>query len=667
MYSGLKTTLFFVSILSANGHSGHDESEDSSCFEHATKSRYFVDKTRLLKHIIQNDTLLITCPKDFGKSTNLDMIRRFFQNPSTKSETERKASLYYKLFTDKSLNLEISKDEKFVNEHFGRYQTISINFTNVHGDTSQAIIHSVRDIVSKAVAPFEKVYADVSKNHSNGLASDKQTQEYHRIAADNIFRNQASDFNAFSNDLRFVLKEINRHFDRKVVALIDDYDAPIMRAVSHGVNASQINYAVLSLIDELSISNGYVLVAGVSRPFIQGLSHLPQSNKLKRYYFLEDDNELAEYFGFTESDIDRLMATKHVHNGKRDENLKYFNGYNFKTDHQRPNDKVKSSLYNAGAVLRYLQGNKLEDHSNDHLVPKLMKCLRHRAFFTNITRLLTRQSIPEYRNNELSTTDLNTLFESVKNNCSKLPPYFVYTMYLIDHGYATWTTTNRIQIPNLIMEMRLKREFERFYHKTYGITMYNVHIANSMRTILDSNTTTDNMIFKLSQSLDEVLQPKLFNGSLNEFEFKSIIVGILYCNIDFHNEHITTRKTHQQADTTQDNIDLLVIPNQHHRIILIIKINFYKTLYEALLEAREYEPIVPPDKPDYYMLKYIAINTKLDRIVEIGWGDNRQIIRGQVSDIPTTTPRNEYDYNNYDDYYYQVKIHTTVRFNFSAW
>lgn len=615
-----------IQILHVDGHTNYeDESNEDSTFEQATKSRYFVDKTMLLRDIIQQEGLLITCPKSFGKTTNLDMAMRFFQ----KSAIDKKATTYDKLFTNKSLNLEITKNDTFMEEHFGKYYTIHMNFADINGETTQQVIDAMREVIVKAVTPYRDKYNQILLEQYVGNSYYAQLLQEDEKIGDNVFDNLARDPKKFIDDFSLVIGTIQRHSEFRFIALIDNYDATVMKALSNGMDSNAITEFIISLTKTIVNEKSVIVVAGISS-FLrvdQVLYHT-----LKKYnYFLKNNNDIGQYFGFTENDVDRLLAKNEVRNDERQKLKKYYNGYNFKIDHNNAENRTKSSLYNPKAVSRYLGTNNFDDHDSlsDPFTPKLLKCLRHRTFFTNVTRLLSKQGIPEYPNYNISKEDLDNLGQMIQNNCTELPRYFAYSMtHFTDYGYATWVAkdhTNLIQIPNLMMEKKLKQEFARFYLDTYGIIITNSHLATNIRSILDSNTTTDEMLTKLSQSLQEILEPKLTNGFLNRFQLESIIVGALYCNLDSYDGHIKIKKAYQKIEARPNDIALLTIPNRASKIFLIIKINFNATLNDAILDAREYVPLRSRNKTGIDLVKYLGINVNKDNVVEVGKGENRNI------------------------------------------
>ena len=95
--------------------------------------------------------ILITAPRQFGKSTNINMIKRFLEievDP-TGSPKPIHTTKNYRLFKDN--NLDICTEEDFFNEHFGRHPVVFMDFeplADVYDFTN--MIDMLRIIIAKS-------------------------------------------------------------------------------------------------------------------------------------------------------------------------------------------------------------------------------------------------------------------------------------------------------------------------------------------------------------------------------------------------------------------------------------------------------------------------------------------------------------------------------------
>ena len=107
----------------------------TSDYDEILKSSVFVDKTMLIKEIVnsKHKVLLITCPRRFGKSTNMDKIKRFLELQIDKNGDQateiKKTDNYYRF--ERIINgnkLKIMNEGDFVNKHFAKYPSIFVDF-----------------------------------------------------------------------------------------------------------------------------------------------------------------------------------------------------------------------------------------------------------------------------------------------------------------------------------------------------------------------------------------------------------------------------------------------------------------------------------------------------------------------------------------------------------
>ncbi|KAK0169019.1 hypothetical protein PV327_002768 [Microctonus hyperodae] len=121
----------------------------------------YVDKTMFIKELLSDGHVLITAPPCFGKTLNMDMVRRFIEievddngepielkrNETTKIlEDKQENSKNFKYFKGKKIFI----DKQFMSKHFGQYPTIFVDFRNVHGDTFREVLVKLREAVNDA-------------------------------------------------------------------------------------------------------------------------------------------------------------------------------------------------------------------------------------------------------------------------------------------------------------------------------------------------------------------------------------------------------------------------------------------------------------------------------------------------------------------------------------
>lgn len=486
-----------------------DDSTDPSHFEHATQSPYFVDKTAVLKLFKGPHSFsIITSPRGFGKSTVVDMARRFFRitmNGTTTREIQRNTTRDYQLFSNQSLDLEIFRDTDFVKRYYGKYPVLYFNFANVQGTTSEEILQSFKDSVHRGIESFRWLYNHMWRERKKtGLLRLKFRLEYW-----DKFYDGTKCWLEYAANVEQIADSIHRHFRKHLMVFIDDYDAPTLRAINHGVNSTEIDKHMYSLLKTFSDGNELainVMAVGQSRLFVQGLFGPDETDYYQRHNFLHSD-ALGQYLGFNEQDVDRLLTKNKVDNDQKETLKKYFNGYHFGKKIRKSAATAEPSFYNAQGIIRYLETNKLEDPhiANDHIIPKIMKCLRHEQFFIDISNLLIKRTENLHINLNISKSHSETFSQIVRTNCLELPPHTPYMTLFFDYGFLVHSKGS-FKISNLMAQNKLKSEFVRFFLQTYNVNVANTSAAISIPSVMNWNNVNEATLTKLAHSFGRIAE-----------------------------------------------------------------------------------------------------------------------------------------------------------------
>ena len=174
---------------------------------------YYVDKTRLIEQLLLNwsEVTLFTRPRRFGKTLNMSMLKSFFD-----------------IGTDKALfdGLYISGNKELCDEYMGKYPVIFLSLKGVEGLTYEEAFEAFVRIMGKEV------------NRVSFLAdSDKLTQiEREQYEGLTIMKNGrlAFDKEKLISSLQLLSQLLYKHYGKKVVILIDEYDVPLDKAFQNG-------------------------------------------------------------------------------------------------------------------------------------------------------------------------------------------------------------------------------------------------------------------------------------------------------------------------------------------------------------------------------------------------------------------------------------------------
>ena len=261
---------------------------------------YYIDKSGLIAEILDEkaEVTLITRPRRFGKTLGMNMLESFFDI--------RKDSR--KLFE----GLEITKHQALCDEWMNQCPTISISFRQIEGlnftDAYQQLVYEI---------------ALLYQNHAYLLGSPAISEQ-----EKSLFR-QISDRKAEKTDvlrsIQFLTQLLNRHYNKKAILLIDEYDVPVAKANNNGYYKEMLDVMkglMQALKDNQSL--GFAVVTGCLK--IAKESIFTGTNN-----FISDtitDSRLNEYFGFVQSEVDQLLNDAGL-NERANDMKKWYDGYHF--------------------------------------------------------------------------------------------------------------------------------------------------------------------------------------------------------------------------------------------------------------------------------------------------------------------------------------------------
>ena len=116
-------------------------------------SAAFVDKTLLIKDFVKSGdkVVLITCPRRFGKSTNMSMIKVFLEMEVNHDGLMiRINNLAKKNLFEKHAKLNIMQESDILDNYFAQHPVIFVNFLNATGNTRTEIKNSIRREINNA-------------------------------------------------------------------------------------------------------------------------------------------------------------------------------------------------------------------------------------------------------------------------------------------------------------------------------------------------------------------------------------------------------------------------------------------------------------------------------------------------------------------------------------
>ena len=283
-------------------------------FEEIRKSGfYYIDKTRLIEQLLQNwgKVNLFTRPRRFGKTLNMSMLKSFFE-----------------IGTDTSLfeGLYISNNTELCNEYMGKYPVIFLSLKGVDGLT-----------FSKSKEMLSEIIKEEADRHYYLKNSEKLTQE-DRISFQSILT--GTDEN-IENSLKTLSRFLYKHYDRKTIIIIDEYDVPLDKAFQNGYYKEMVAL-IKGIFGQALKTNDFLqfaILTGCLRiskeSIFTGLNNFEVLSILNVQY--------DECFGFTDAEVRKILKdyglSAHYADMKE-----WYDGYRFgNTDIYCPWDVIRYS------------------------------------------------------------------------------------------------------------------------------------------------------------------------------------------------------------------------------------------------------------------------------------------------------------------------------------
>ena len=303
-------------------------------------NRFYVDKTGFIREWWESgdSVTLITRPRRFGKTLNMSMLNCFFSNR-------------YKNRGDLFEGLDIFKDEKYRTLQ-GSYPVIFLTFAGVKAANFDDAVYGIKRQISGIF------------NNCDFLRQDEKVTEKEKREFENVGSDMSNGATEYSLNLLSGLLE--KHFGKKVLILLDEYDTPLQEAYVGGYWDEMVLF-IRSLFNNTFKTNpslGRAIMTGITR--VSRESIFSDLNNLNVVTTTSD--EYATAFGFTEEEVFKAMDD-HGIPAKEKENVKFwYDGFTF--------GKVRD-IYNPWSVTLYLDKGTYETHwantSSNGLVGKLIR------------------------------------------------------------------------------------------------------------------------------------------------------------------------------------------------------------------------------------------------------------------------------------------------------
>ncbi len=286
------------------------------CEYRRTEDSYYVDKSLLIKDVLDNsdETILLPRPRRFGKTLNISMLRYFFEKSDDCKQDCFEDLLIWQ------------QGEKYL-KHFNKYPVVFITFNDCKHRNWDKCYNDFQGRIIKVYTEFEYL-----KDKLN-----KKEQLYYNSILD-----RTASQSDYENSLEIVSYYVNQVTGEKLIILIDEYDTPIHQAYINSYYEDCIEF-MKNFLHGAFKDNKYL-----ERGIITGILQVAKENvfsglnNIGIYNIL--DEKFSDKFGLIEDEVIKLLEDFNL-SDRLDDVQKWFNSYIFGI----------TPIYNPWSVLSFSQ------------------------------------------------------------------------------------------------------------------------------------------------------------------------------------------------------------------------------------------------------------------------------------------------------------------------
>ena len=374
---------------------------------------YYIDKTRLIEQLLTRwgEVNLFTRPRRFGKSLNMSMLQSFFE-----------------IGKDKTLfdGLRISDNQELCEEYQGKFPVVSVSLKGINGATYE----EARRFLIKTINEEARRLSVLSD-------SAELDETDHELLTQLKKKEMTNDSLVYS--IRELTELLEKHYGRKVIVLIDEYDVPLAKANENGYYDEMVLLIRNLFENALKTNNSlkFAVLTGCLR--IAKESIFTGLNNFKVYSIT--DKSFDETFGFTDAEVRELL--RYYGQEKYYETVKeWYDGYRFgNVDVYCPWDVINfcsDHLADPGLEPKNYWANTSGNSVISHFIDSVGK-----------PQKLTRMELEQLVNGGIVQKEINSeltykeLYSSIDNLWSTL----FMTGYLTQRGEPSGNRYNLV-IPN---------------------------------------------------------------------------------------------------------------------------------------------------------------------------------------------------------------------------
>ena len=459
---------------------------------------YYIDKTKLLEQLLEKwgKVNLFTRPRRFGKTLNMSMLRYFFE-----------------IGTDESLfdGLYIKNNKKICEEYMGKFPVIFISLKNVEGLDFETALYRFVEIIGREAERFYFLL------DSEKLTVNEKERYKTLIRLDN--GRYSMDVNILASALRLLSELLYKHYGKKTIIIIDEYDVPLDKAFQNGYYREMVSLIRAMFGDALKTNDflQFAVLTGCLR--VSKESIFTGLNNFKVLSIA--DTRFDEQFGFTDEEVQTLLESygllEHI-----SETKEWYDGYHFgDADVYCQWDVINHVDRLCGEPDAKPQSYWINTSGNGlvkRFIDKANKTTRD-----EIERLVSGETIEKQVSLELTYDEIDTTIDNLWS-------VLFTTGYLTQTG-MTESGAYKLVIPNKEVREVYKLQIQEWFKRT---VMSNTEQLKNFWKAFDEGDTkaVENYLNRTLSNSISVFDTKARDEE-KESSYHTLLVGLLVGNADW--------------------------------------------------------------------------------------------------------------------------------------
>lgn len=266
---------------------------------------YYVDKTGLIEQLLERwgEVNQFTRPRRFGKTLNMSMLRSFFE-----------------IGTDPSLfnGLYILQKTELCEAYMGKYPVVFLSLKNAEGLTFEEAKYQLAELIGMEAERFLFLL------ESERLTDNEKSR--YRALIELRGGQYAMDDRTLASSLQTLSQLLYKHYERKTIILIDEYDVPLDKAFQHGYYKEMVTLVRGLFGKDLKTNESlqFAVLTGCLRVSKESIFTGLNNPKILSIA----DTRFDEQFGFTEDEVKTLLEAYHLETHLA-EMKEWYDGYRF--------------------------------------------------------------------------------------------------------------------------------------------------------------------------------------------------------------------------------------------------------------------------------------------------------------------------------------------------